>query len=298
MSSNQKTADYDWDLVVKPKGKGASFSLSELLRYKDLLLLFVKRDFISLYKQTILGPLWVVIQPVLTTVTFLVIFTKIAEIGTNGVDPILFYLLGTTVWTYFADCVVKTSDTFIVNQNIFGKVYFPRLIVPLSLVITNLIKLGVQFVLFLGVYCVFLFVIGFDPHPETCTMPGISWQIVLIPVLLLIMAMLGLGVGLIISSLTTKYRDLRFLIQFGIQLAMYATPVVWPLSRISEEYRWIALINPMASISETFKVAFFGADFGVFHWLHLAYSGALALIVLLIGVRIFSRIEKTFMDTI
>ncbi len=298
MSLDQKATTYEWYLVIKPKGKGSHFNLRELLRYKDLLFLFVKRDFIALYKQTILGPIWVVIQPVLTTITFLVIFTNIAKIGTGGVDPILFYLLGTTVWTYFSDCVLKTSDTFIINQNIFGKVYFPRLVVPFSLVLTNLIKFGIQFFLFLGAYIFYVLVIGLSPDDETGAIPGLSWHAFLIPILLLILASLGLGVGLIISALTTKYRDLRFLIQFGVTLAMYATPVVWPLTLIDAENRWKALINPMASICETFKVAFFGTEFAVFNWYHLAYSAGFALLVLIIGIRLFSRIEKTFMDTI
>ena len=258
-------------------------------------MLFVKRDFISLYKQTVLGPLWVVIQPILTTITFFIVFTKIASIGTGGVPPILFYMLGVTVWTYFSDCVIKTSDTFITNQNIFGKVYFPRLVVPLSLVITNLIKFGIQFLLFLLVYLYFALFTGGEADPNAWSL---SWQLALIPVLLFAMAFLGLGVGLIISALTTKYRDLRFLIQFGIQLAMYGTPVVWPLSGIPEEHQWKLAINPMTGVVETFKVAFFGADFAVFNWAYLGYSFGFSFIILLIGMRLFAKVEKSFMDTI
>lgn len=293
MESSQKENNSNWDLVIKAEGKGNNFSLRELIRYKDLLILFVKRDFISLYKQTVLGPLWVVIQPILTTITFFIVFTKIATIGTSGVPPILFYMLGITVWTYFSDCVIKTSDTFIVNQNIFGKVFFPRLIVPLSIVLTNLIKFGIQAALFISVYLVYALFI--EPNGNW----GISWMhLGLVPVLILIMAALGLGVGLIISALTTKYRDLRFLIQFGIQLAMYATPIVWPLKTIPVEHQWKLALNPMTGIVETFKAAFYGLDFAVFDWLFLGYSALFSLIVLFIGIKLFSRVEKSFMDTI
>lgn len=288
-----------WDLVIRPQGKGTTFNWRELLRYRDLLFLFVKRDFISLYKQTVLGPIWVVIQPVLTTITFFIVFTKIASIGTAGIPPILFYMLGITVWTYFADCVVKTSDTFIVNQNLFGKVYFPRLVLPLSIVITNLIKFGIQTILFLLVYTFFYF---FDPM-DLGVNYGPNIHILLFPVLVLIMAAMGLGFGLIISALTTKYRDLRFLIQFGIQLVMYATPVVWPLATIDKDLQWKLFLNPMASVVETFKVGFFGTGpanepFAVMNWYFLGYSFVFAMIVLIIGIRLFSRIEKSFMDTI
>lgn len=279
----------DWDIVIEPRTSKARFDWRELVRYKDLISLFVKRDFISLYKQTILGPLWVVIQPILTTITFSIVFFKIAQIDT-GVHPILFYMIGVTTWTYFADCVTKTSETFIANQNIFGKVYFPRLVTPLSIVITNLIKFGIQFGLFLLIYAYFVVIIGQDVT--------LNWQLVLIPVLILKMALLGLGVGLIIASLTIKYRDLRFLIQFGIQLAMYATPVVYPLSKIGKEYQWILQLNPMTSIIETFKTGFFGPDFGVFEWSYFAYSFAVTLLIFFFGVYLFNRVERTFMDNI
>lgn len=294
----QSEGDQDWDLIINPTSSSRLTSFSELFRYKDLMMLFVKRDFISLYKQTVLGPLWVVIQPILTTITFFIVFSKIANIETDGIPPILFYMLGVTVWAYFSDCVVKTSDTFIVNQNIFGKVYFPRMIVPLSLILTNLIKLGIQFVLFVLVYLVFANFIGFDVNKDTGEIAHMSWHLVLIPVLIVLLAALGLGFGLIISGLTTKYRDLRFLIQFGIQLMMYATPVVWPLSKVSEQYQMIAALNPLAGILETFKVAFFGMDNGVFNWFYLGYSAVFAFLVLIIGVKLFGRVEKTFIDTI
>jgi lipopolysaccharide transport system permease protein len=290
----ENTIEKKWDLVIQGDKPTKGLNFKELIRYKDLLLLFVKRDFISLYKQTILGPLWVVIQPILTTITFFIVFTKIAAVGTGGVPPILFYMLGVTVWTYLADCVIKTSDTFIVNQNMFSKVYFPRLIVPFSIVTTNLIKFAIQFALFLLVLTYFIL---FDDDAQVATW-GFSIHLLWLPYLIVLMGLLGLGTGLIISALTTKYRDLRFLIQFGVQLAMYATPVVWPLKGIDEQHHWKVFLNPMTSIIETFKVAFFGKDFAVLSFEAIAYSSIFSIIVLIIGVRLFSRVEKSFMDTI
>jgi lipopolysaccharide transport system permease protein len=283
----------DWDLVIDSKPKKTSGYFRELIRYKDLILMFVKRDFISLYKQTILGPLWVIIQPILTTITFTIVFGNIAKIDTGaGVPPILFYLIGVTTWTYFSDCVTKTSETFISNQNIFGKVYFPRLVVPLSLVITNLIKFGIQIALFLVIYIFYMLfpVDGQDFNLNTL--------LFITPILVLTMATLGLGTGLIITSLTTKYRDLRFLIQFGIQLVMYATPVVYPLNNLSEKYQFILHLNPMTNIIESFKCGFFGPDYGVFDIFWLAYSIIAAILIFALGIRLFNRVEKTFMDTI
>ncbi len=288
---SQHKSNTDWDLIIESKSSKSSFSLNELIKYKDLIFMFVKRDFVSLYKQTILGPLWVIIQPILTTITFTVVFGKIAKIDIGeGLPPVLFYLLGITTWTYFSDCITKTSETFTANQNIFGKVYFPRLTTPLSVVITNLIKLAIQFVLFLGIY--FYFILFTDVSIQ------ISWQLALIPILIILMAFLGLGIGLIISSLTTKYRDLKFLITFGVQLAMYATPVVYPLKNVSEDYRWILQLNPMTNIIEAFKIGFFGTGNGVFSLYYLGYSALITIIIFFFGLHLFSKIEKTFMDTI
>ncbi|MGV6860146.1 MAG: ABC transporter permease [Putridiphycobacter sp.] len=283
---------HDWTNIITADSKNKKF-ISELFRYKDLILLFVKRDFISLYKQTILGPIWVVIQPVLTTITFTIVFGKIAQIDTGVNTPqILFYMIGVTTWSYFSDCITKTSETFTANQNIFGKVYFPRLVVPLSIIITNLIKFGIQFSLFLMLYAYFYFsgIGNFGP----------TLIIVLFPLLVFIMAMLSLGIGLFISSLTTKYRDLRFLIQFGIQLAMYATPIVYPLNSpgISEKYKFILQLNPMTNVIESFKVAFFGQSEGVFEWEWLAYSFVFSFVVLYFGSKTFTKIERSFVDTI
>jgi lipopolysaccharide transport system permease protein len=276
-----------WDLIIKPKSKWYDLRLGEILRYKDLLFLFVRRDFVSLYKQTILGPLWFFIQPIITTITFTVIFGNLAKISTDGLPPMLFYLAGITLWNYFADTLTKTSETFTANANIFGKVYFPRMIVPLSVVVSNLIKLGVQVLLFVAVWLYFLF-------SAEAVKPNEA--LMLVPFLILLMGFLGLGFGIIISSLTTKYRDLKFLVVFGVQLMMYASPIVYPLSIVPDKYRWIILGNPVTSIIETFKYAFLGV--GEFNWMHLGYSFTFTLVLIVIGLIIFHRVEKSFMDTV
>jgi lipopolysaccharide transport system permease protein len=283
----------DWNIVIDADKKNSAVSFKEVQKFRDLIFLFVKRDFISIYKQTVLGPLWVIIQPVLTTITFTIIFGKIANIDTGkNIPPVLFYMIGVTTWAYFSDCVSKTSETFIANQNIFGKVYFPRIIVPLSIILTNLIKFGVQFTLFLAFYLYFYSFSEFSFSP--------SWTILLVPLLVINMALLGLGIGLIITSLTTKYRDLKFLIQFGIQLLMYATPIVYPLNgvNISSKYRFILQLNPMTNIIEGFKVGFFGTNEGIISIYTIGYSTIFAVVVFFVGVRIFGKMEKTFMDTI
>ena len=280
-----------WTLVIGKSKSLFELHLKELYRYKDLILLFVKRDFISIYKQTILGPLWILLQPLLTSITLTVVFGYIAGIQT-GAPTILFMLAGVTIWGYFSDCIMKTSETFIANQNLFGKVYFPRLIVPLSIIITNFLKFLIQFLLFVVIYVIY--VIWVDPNSGVV----ISWQLILLPIVILIMALLGLGFGLIISSLTTKYRDLRFLIQFGIQLAMYASPIVYPLKSVPEKYKWLLVSNPVTSAIETFKTGFFGEEFAVFNWFHILYSLTFSCITLFIGLLLFTRIERSFMDTI
>ncbi len=272
----------EWDLVIEPKSKWYDLRLGEILRYKDLLFLFVRRDFVSLYKQTILGPLWFFIQPIITSITFAVIFGNLAKISTDGLPQILFYMCGVTLWTYFSDTLTKTSDTFTANANIFGKVYFPRMIVPLSVVVSNLIKLGVQFSLFILVWLYYLMSSN-SIHPNSA--------LLLVPFLIILMGFLGLSFGIIISSLTTKYRDLKFLVVFGVQLLMYASPIVYPLSIVPDKYRWIILANPVTSIIETFKYAFLGV--GEFNWLHLGYSFGFT-----VGLIIFHRVEKSFMDTV
>ena len=277
----------NWDLVIKPHSKWYDLRLGEMLRYKDLLLLFVRRDFVSLYKQTILGPLWFFIQPIITSITFTVIFGNLAKISTDGLPQILFYMCGVTLWNYFSETLTKTSDTFTANANIFGKVYFPRMIVPLSVVVSNLIKLGVQFLLFIAIWIFFL-VKEDTVHPNS--------TLLLVPFLIVLMGFLGLSMGILISSMTTKYRDLKFLVVFGVQLMMYASPIVYPLSIVPEKYRWLILANPVTSIIETFKYAFLGV--GEFSWMHLAYSFAVTCFLFVIGLVVFHRVEKSFMDTV
>lgn len=277
----------DWTLVIRPKTGWFDLHLTDMWRYRDLVMLFVRRDFVATYKQTILGPLWFIIQPLLTTLTFTLIFGNIAQLSTDGLPKILFYMSGITAWSYFSECLMKTSDTFNANANIFGKVYFPRLSVPVSIVISSLIKFGIQLGLFLGFYFYFL-AKGAAIRPTSA--------LLLLPVLLLLMAALGLGGGIIVSSLTTRYRDLRYLVQFGTQLLMYSTPVIFPLSKLPEQYRWIMLANPMTPIIETFRYAFLGT--GTFSWHLLGFSAAATLLILTAGVLLFNHVEKTFIDTV
>jgi len=283
----QENEEY-WDLIIKPKGKWYQVDLGAIWLYRDLLMLLVRRDFISVYKQTILGPVWFFIQPVITTITFTIIFGSLAKISTDGVPPMLFYLSGITLWTYFADCLNKTSNTFVANAAVFGKVYFPRLIVPLSVLISNLIKLLIQFVLFLSVWTFYLLQDNsFTPNW------GLIW---LLPILVIMMAGLGLGFGILISSLTTKYRDFTFLIGFGVQLMMYASPVVYPMSIVPEKYKFWLLLNPVTSIIEAFKYLFLGH--GYFNWTTLGFSATFMLLLLALAILVFNKVEKSFMDTV
>jgi lipopolysaccharide transport system permease protein len=276
-----------WDLTINPHSKWYDLRIKEIFKYKDLLFLFVKRDFVSIYKQTILGPLWFFLQPIITAITFTVIFGNLAKISTDGLPQILFYMCGITLWNYFADTLTKTADTFSSNVNIFGKVYFPRMIVPLSVVVSNLIKLAIQFLLFLGIWIYYLIQTDLI-HPNK--------MLVLIPFLIILIGFMALSFGIIISSLTTKYRDLKFLVTFGIQLMMYASPIVYPLSIVPEKYKWIIVANPVTSIIETFKYAFLGV--GEFSWLYLGYSTLFTIVLFMIGLVIFHRVEKSFMDTV
>jgi lipopolysaccharide transport system permease protein len=278
----------EWDLVIQPHRHLLDLKLGDLWRYRDLVLLFVRRDFVSVYKQTILGPLWYLIQPLLTTITFTVIFGNIASLPTDGLPQFLFYMSGTVVWSYFSSCLTKTSETFVNNANLFGKVYFPRLAVPVSILISNLITFLIQFALFL-VFALYFILRG--------TPIQLHWLwIALSPLLLLMMAGLGLGLGIIVSTLTTKYRDLRFLVQFGVQLLMYATPVIYPVSSIPASFQWVIQANPMTPIVEAFRYAFLGA--GTVDLGHLLYSFGFMLVVVIIGSIIFNRVEQTFMDTV
>ena len=276
-----------WTDIIQSKTGWFDIDLKGLWRYRDLILLFVRRDFVSVYKQTILGPLWYIIQPLFTTIVFTVVFGHIAQISTDGLPKIIFYLSGTITWNYFADCLNKTSTTFISNEHIFGKVYFPRMAVPISIVISNLFAYGIQFMFFLC-FMAYYMIIGANLQSNIA--------ILLTPALLLLMATLGLGLGIIISSLTTKYRDLKFLVGFGTSLIMYATPVVYPFSTIPEKYKALILANPMTPLVETFRYAYLGQ--GAFNWNYLALSAFITLIILFIGLMIFSKVEKTFMDTV
>ena len=274
--------------VIRPVSGWFDLHLGDLWRYRDLITLFVRRDFVAIYKQTILGPLWYLIQPLLTTVVFTVIFGRVARIPTDGLPPALFYLAGLTPWNYFAGCLTKTSNTFISNATIFGKVYFPRLAVPLSIVISGLIGFVIQVALFLG-FLAFYAVKG--------TALAVNPLLLLfLPLLMIQVAALGLGFGIIVSSLTTKYRDLSFLISFGVQLWMYATPIVYPSSRIPERWLWLISLNPMTPVVELFRYAFLGT--GTIHPWQVGLSLAITLLVLCCGIVLFSRVEKSFMDSV
>jgi lipopolysaccharide transport system permease protein len=278
-----------WTLEIGPKQGVLDINFKELWQYRDLLMLLVRRDFVAFYKQTILGPIWFFIQPLLTTLMYLLIFGRLAGLSTDGVPGILFYLAGVTCWMYFSEALTKTSDTFITNASIFGKVYFPRLVIPLSIVLSNLIRLGIQMLLFLIVWAYYLFFTNEPVHPTPA--------LLLVPLLVVLMALLSLGLGVIFSSLTTKYRDLRFLLTFGIQLAMFATPIVYPLSMAHDKkYEWLILINPFTGIIETFRYAFLGS--GSLSWINLGYSCFATILILFIGVVIFNKVEKSFMDVV
>lgn len=272
---------------MRPHSGWFDLHLMDLWRYRDLVGLFIWRDFVSQYKQTILGPLWFILQPLLTTIVFTVVFGNIAGLSTDGLPKILFYLSGQVVWGYFSGSLTATSTTFVSNAHIFGKVYFPRLTVPVSIVISQLIQFALRLVLFIA------FLVYFALHGADVRLTSTLW---LVPVLVLIMAALALGLGIVFSSMTTKYRDLRFLLQFGVQLLMYATPVIYPLSSIGGRYRWLIQANPMTPIIETFRSGFLGA--GTFNWWYLAYSAGFALAALFLGTVIFTRVERTFMDTV
>lgn len=276
-----------WTTVLKPKNKWLDINLRELFSYKDLILLFVKRNYVTKYKQTILGPLWLVISPLLTTLMFVVVFGNIAGLSTDGTPQLAFYMAGNVVWAYFATCVNQTSNTFVTNASVFGKVYFPRMVVPISTVLTGLLDFTIQFLLFLVV--LFIYAI-------TGSEIAISPWVLTTPLLVLELALLGMGVGIIVSSLTTKYRDLTILVTFGVQLWMYASPVVYSISQIPEKYRFIYLLNPVSPIITMFRYAFLGS--GYLPLLSWGISWITTLIVVTIGIILFSRIEKTFMDTV
>jgi len=279
--------EQQWDMVIKPKTGWFDLELKELWRYRDLIAMFVKRDFVTLYKQTILGPLWYIIQPLFTTVVFTIIFGRVAQISTDSLPPFLFYMAGNVMWGYFSTSLTATSNTFNTNAAIFGKVYFPRLTVPLATVIVNFLQFVIQLALFLGFYFYFMMK-GAAINPTI-------W-IVGLPVLLLQMALLSFGLGVLLSSMTTKYKDLRFAMAFLVQLWMYATPVVYPLSQIPDWLLPYYVLNPMVALVESFRYMFLGTS--AVQWSQIGISWLITLLLVFAGVVLFSRIEKTFMDTV
>jgi len=278
-----------WDLEIKPRNVILDLNLRELWHYKDLIILFVRRDFVAQYKQTVLGPLWHLIQPVLTTAMFLLLFTRIASIPTDGIPPVLFYLSGITIWNYFSTCLINTSNTFVANAGIFGKVYFPRLVIPLSVVLSNLIRFGIQLGLFIAVL-IFYTIKG-------SVLLIFSWNLLLLPLLVILMAGMGLGLGIIISSLTTKYRDFTVLIGFSVQLMMYATPVAYPLSFLeNKSFAPFIEWNPLSAVVEGFRYCIFQS--GSFAVSDLIYPTVFCCVSILAGALIFTKVERTFMDTV
>ena len=288
--ADKSSQSQDWDLIIKGHTSLFDVRFDDLWRYRDLLGMFVKRDFVSFYKQTILGPLWFFVQPILTTIVFTFVFGKLANIGTDGLPDFLFYLSGITAWNYFSDCLTKTSTVFRDNANIFGKVYFPRLIMPLSIVVSNLVRFGVQLLLLVATMIYFAFV-GAEFE--------VTAAILMFPILVALMAFLGLGAGLIITAMTTKYRDLTFLVTFGVQLLMYGTTVIYPLSEARKKYpefAWLIELNPMTGIIEAFRYAFLGQ--GEFTVASIGYSALVTIMLLAVGIIIFNKTEKNFVDTI
>lgn len=273
--------------VIDSKRKLFSLNIKELWNYRDLVMLFVKRDLKNVYKQTVLGPLWIVINPFLSTFVFTVIFGIIANISTDGIPQFLFYMSGNILWSFFSSCLNRSSSTFLSNARLFGKVYFPRLVMPLSGIIYNSITFVVQFAMFLILILIYMFT-GANVQPNLL--------VLLLPILMIQTSLLGTGFGLIISSLTTKYRDLNVLVSFGVALWMYFTPIVYPISQVPEKLRGLILLNPVAPIVETFRFAFLGC--GTFEWLYLLISMAVTALVLFFGIMVFNQVEKDFIDTV
>lgn len=275
-------------LIITPHQKLWSVDFKEIWHYRDLIALFVHRNIVVQYKQTILGPLWYIIQPVLTVIMNMIVFGGIAKMSTDGIPQPLFYMAGNVCWFYFSDCLNQTSSTFTANQGMFGKVYFPRLVVPIATVLSNLLRFGIQLLLFTAIYLYFA-IRGADVTPH--------WQLALLPVFIIMIACLGLGFGILVSSMTTKYRDLTILFSFIVSLWMYGTPIVYPISMVTNEtLRTIIMLNPMTSIIEAFKYATLGQ--GYFSWLALGYSFAFMCVLLLFGIVIFNKVQRSFMDTV
>ena len=278
----------NWDVTIGPKGNNLSVDFKELWRFRDLMMMFIKKDIITVYKQTVLGPVWFVIQPVFTTIIYLLVFGRIANIGTDGVPVILFYMGSVTLWNYFSETMNVTSKTFIDHAFIFGKVYFPRIVVPISKVFSGLIKFFIQFALFFIAWLYYAVV-------KKTVSPNI--YILLFPVIVATLSLMSLGFGLFITSMTTKYRDLVFLISFGVQLLMYATPIIYPLSKIAPKYQVWLWINPLTALFETFKYGFFGKG-GILSIPWLLYSIGFTLVLMTMGIIVFNKVEKRFIDTV
>ncbi|MFI0427143.1 MAG: ABC transporter permease [Flavobacterium sp.] len=287
-SNSNDTGDdsASWDAVIESKHSLLDLNLKELWHYRDLLFLFVRRDFVTVYKQTILGPLWFFIQPILTTITFTIIFGNVAQLSTDGAPKLVFYMAGITLWNYFSTCLTNVSGVFNANASIFGKVYFPRLIMPLTIVISNLMKFGVQFLLFLcfvGYY-----------YSQNEIKPN-AW-IAATPIVIILMALISMGIGLILSSMTTKYKDLNQLIAFGVQLFMYATPVIYPSSSVPAAYQWVVELNPLVGLFDYMRYAYLGV--GSFTFSDFIYPFVFAIVILFVGILVFNKVQKTFMDTV
>ncbi|ESU20807.1 polysaccharide/polyol phosphate ABC transporter permease [Flavobacterium cauense R2A-7] len=281
-----KDTEGEWDHVIQSQTSLFDLRLNEVWHYRDLLFLFVRRDFVTVYKQTILGPLWFFIQPILTTITFTIIFGNVAQLSTDGAPKLVFYMAGITLWNYFSTCLTAVSGVFNANAGIFGKVYFPRLIMPLTIVISNLMKFVVQFVMFLVFVIYFYFQGEIQPN----------FWILLTPIVIVLMAVISMGIGLILSSMTTKYKDLTMLIGFGIQLFMYATPVIYPSSSIPEGYQWLIQMNPLSGLFDYMRFAYLGV--GEFGLTSLLYPTGFAFIILALGIVVFNKVQKSFMDTV
>jgi len=279
-----------WDIIIKPREKGFNLKLKEVWAYRDLLYMYVKRDFIATYKQTVLGPAWFFIQPIFTTLIFMLVFTGIAQISTDGLPPMLFYMAGNVFWAYFSDCLTRSSSTFSANASVFSRVYFPRLVVPLSGLASALIRFFIQLFMFFGFYLYYVLA-GYNI--------SMNMYALLFPLLLFILAGIGFGFGIIISSITIKYRDLNILFSFAVGLLMYITPVIYPLSAIPERYsqfKWIIQLNPLSSVMETFRYGFLGE--GSFSWLALGYSLVFTIVISVIGIVTFNKVERRFVDII
>jgi lipopolysaccharide transport system permease protein len=287
MTDTAKENDEGWDLVLKPKVNPVDFNIKELIHYRDLIGLLVKRDLASMYKQTVLGWAWLIIQPLLITFTYMFVFGGIAKIGTDGIPQPIFYFCGTTLWSYFSMSLTKSSDTFVSNAALFGKIYFPRFTMPIAYALTNAVSMGVQFIALL-VFYIFYLVTGYSFNT--------SLLILVLPLLIVQLGMLGTGIGITVSSLTTKYRDLKQLLGFGMTLWMYATPIVYPLSQVPEKWRWVFIINPVSPVIETFRFALLGK--GTFDPVAWSISLAVTCAFFLVGIMVFNYSERTFIDVV